>query len=290
MEDEAPMEDAPEGAEAETSPAPDDAYDDVEPENPTAAEDEAPASTSLVFADLDAEAMGRLDALADDPAARVALLNEIMGVKHYDDNPRSAILVDFCMYNLVFCDEEGFSVEKKSALFSIMKRVFEHAFQGGSDGMDSGALVEGETVTREESMEFFQEQIMNHSVDAPERGMVGVFSLPEVEKLTNFVGKTFYRAYTAYKLCFSTRQPVEHTVRHIVVETPLTPPPLALFEPTGDTAVAAAKAANASSSSASLASASVASASASVASASSALAPPADGEGGGEAAEPPEDE
>ena len=54
---------------------------------------------------------------------------------------------------------------------------------GGSDGMDSGALVEGETVTREESMEFFQEQIMNHSVDAPERGMVGVFSLPEVEKL-----------------------------------------------------------------------------------------------------------
>ena len=58
MEDEAPMEDAPEGAEAETSPAPDDAYDDVEPESPTAAEDEAPASTSLVFADLDAEAKG----------------------------------------------------------------------------------------------------------------------------------------------------------------------------------------------------------------------------------------
>ena len=52
-----------------------------------------------------------------------------MGVRHYQDNSRSAILVDFCFYNLLFCEEHNFTPEQASAFFAIMKRVFEHAFE-----------------------------------------------------------------------------------------------------------------------------------------------------------------
>jgi hypothetical protein len=203
---------------------------------------------SLVWADLDEEALGRLDMLADDPAARVVLLNEMMGVKHYSDNPRSAILADFCLYNLVFCDEAGFSLAKKSAFFSIMKCVFEHAFQGGSaevgvgasgDALDSGALSEGcEAVSSEDSMAYFQKQILAHSVDSPSERMVAVFDLPDVQALTDFVGKTFYRNYSAYRLCFSTKQAVELATRQVSIETPLAPPPLCEFELVGSSPAA----------------------------------------------------
>ena len=53
-----------------------------------------------------------------------------MGFDHYEDNPRSGIMVDFCLYNLMFCDEQGFTPEKKSAFFSVMKLVFEESFKG----------------------------------------------------------------------------------------------------------------------------------------------------------------
>ena len=58
------------------------------------------------------------------------LLAKTMGFGHYEDNPRSGIMVDFCLYNLMFCDEQGFTPEKKSAFFSVMKLVFEESFKG----------------------------------------------------------------------------------------------------------------------------------------------------------------
>ena len=57
------------------------------------------------------------------------LLSSFIGVKHYEDNARSAILVDFCYYNLLFCEENELTPEQTSAFFSIMKQVFEHAFE-----------------------------------------------------------------------------------------------------------------------------------------------------------------
>jgi len=53
-----------------------------------------------------------------------------MKVRHYQDNSRSAILVDFCFYNLLFCEEHLFNREQTSAFFSVMKSVFTDAFHG----------------------------------------------------------------------------------------------------------------------------------------------------------------
>ena len=176
----------------------------------------SPPPGGLVWADLGEEALGAIDAAAD-PNDKVALLTDAMGVRHYGDNPRSAILVDFYLYNLVFCDEHGFSFAKKSAFFSIMKLVFAHAFEQESPVAP---------VSREDSLAFFKGRVLAHSVEAPAEGRAGVFSLGDVKVMVAFVGKTFYRNFSAYRLCFTTRQPVEAAIRLLAVETPLAPPPL----------------------------------------------------------------
>ena len=102
----------------------------------------APGLGGLVWSDLTEKVLARLNAL-EDPEAKILVLTEAMNVKHYQDNSRSAILVDFLFYCLVFCDENGFSLPKKSALFSIMKLTFAHAFEGP------------ESVSADESLAFF---------------------------------------------------------------------------------------------------------------------------------------
>lgn len=52
----------------------------------------------------------------------------MMEVQHYEDNPRSMIMVDFFYYNLLFAKMRGLSLDATSALFSILKMVFEAAF------------------------------------------------------------------------------------------------------------------------------------------------------------------
>ena len=77
----------------------------------------------------------------------------------------------------------------------------------------------------QDSLTFFKGMMLEHSVEnPPER--VGVFTLQEVRLVTDYIGKSFYRHYKAHQYCFSRRQPVVQSKRMLVVETPLTPPPL----------------------------------------------------------------
>ena len=175
----------------------------------------------LVWADLSEETIAKIDATPD-PSEKIKILNETMGMRHYHDNPRSKILVDFCLYNIIFCDENAFSVHKKSAFFSIMKTVFVHAFESPAP------------VSREDSLQFFRQRVLEHSVNEPGAGRVGVFTLPDIKLMTGFVTRTFFRNFSAYRICFSTRQPVESETRHLAVETPMTPMPLWEGELVGD--------------------------------------------------------
>ena len=57
------------------------------------------------------------------------ILCGFLGVKRYKTNPRAAIFVDFCFYNLIFAMEDAKfdNYEKTSAFFSIMMRAYEQA-------------------------------------------------------------------------------------------------------------------------------------------------------------------
>jgi hypothetical protein len=143
-----------------------------------------------------------------------------MNVKHYEDNPRSAIMVDFCFQLLTFCHAEaGFSDDKTSAFFSTMKQVFEHALCNDSD----------DEVTMEDSYSHFKSLVLRHSIERTPDS-VGLFSIGEVQQVTGYISKSFYRHWRAYRSVFSSRQAVQRQERELFVETPLCPRPLAEAE------------------------------------------------------------
>mmetsp|Transcript_32297 Transcript_32297/g.74649 ORF Transcript_32297/g.74649 Transcript_32297/m.74649 type:complete len:137 (+) Transcript_32297:161-571(+) len=130
----------------------------------------------LVWKDLSAEDVANVTAEAD-PSAKLELLCKVLQLNHYADNARSAILADFCLYNLTFCEENDFSAEKTSALFSILRLTFEYSFEGAVP------------VDMHASLAFFKGKMLEHSVEnPPER--VGVFTLQEVRLVTDYIGKT----------------------------------------------------------------------------------------------------
>lgn len=178
----------------------------------------------LAFADLTVET---LEALSDalDVSAKLDLICEVVQVQHYRDNCWSGVFVDYLYYGLAFCGERGYADDQASALFSILKRVFEDAFP---------LAPQSESRTLEESHACFKQLMLAHSVDDADHGCVGLFSVAEVEAAAEFLSTTFYRHYKMYQYAYSTDQP-EETVHHaLVVETPLPPPPLAdgaLYDP-----------------------------------------------------------
>uniref|UniRef100_A0A7S2RX69 Uncharacterized protein n=1 Tax=Rhizochromulina marina TaxID=1034831 RepID=A0A7S2RX69_9STRA len=175
---------------------------------------EGTALDEMEWTAIPGDTISRVHAEAD-PHLKLEILCEALGVRHYDANPRSSIFVDLCLQNLMFCQEHSFPLPKQVAFFSIVKNVFDHAF-----GTDAALKV-----SREDSLEFFKEQVMRASVEEPPH-REAIFAIADVKAITEFVGTTFYRNFSAYKHCFSQRQQTRTVTRSVVVETPLRPTPL----------------------------------------------------------------
>ena len=111
-------------------------------------EEAAPPRLGLAFTDLTIESM---EALADAPDVKGKIANTVRTheVNHYQDNTWSGVFVDYLYYGLAFAAERSFTEEQTSALFSILKNVFEHAFPVGADadsittGRESPRVLQG---------------------------------------------------------------------------------------------------------------------------------------------------
>ena len=100
-------------------------------------------------------------------------------VEHYENNPWSGVLVDFLYYDLLFCEERGFSAEKTSAFFSIMKAVFDFTFKYVQEDEETvGGVVD--PVSLEQSYAFFRAKarhIYSRRIGERERVRTGSLSL-----------------------------------------------------------------------------------------------------------------
>ncbi|GMH70754.1 hypothetical protein TL16_g05487 [Triparma laevis f. inornata] len=170
----------------------------------------------MAFTDL---SRSQLDAIlaTSDLDERIRLTAETCGIKHYNDNPRSAILVDFCYYSLMFCEENEFEKEQTSAFFSIMLKVFKASVD---DGMD-----------KDSAFSLFKSLVLSHSVSDPSTSAVELFTLPCVKKMTSYVSNTFFRYVDSFVYVFKTEQKVVTVVKPLEVETPLESPPLMCASP-----------------------------------------------------------
>ena len=139
------------------------------------------------------------------------LTAESLNVKYYANNPRSAIMVDFCYFNLMFAKENDFTDEQTSGFYSIMMKVFISAVD---DGLSST-----------NAFDLFKKLILTHSIDDVEA--VELYPLPLVKKISSYVSSTFFRYLDAYKYVFSIAQAVVTETKELQVETPLIPQLLA---------------------------------------------------------------
>lgn len=176
------------------------------------------AQAGLAWTDLPRAQLEAIDAAS--PAEKIRRISDAVDVKHYADNSWSGVLVDFLYYGLMFAEERSLRPDQTSALFSILRKVFEFTFRPDSDA-DGSPRIE-----MAESFAFFKDQMLAHAVDAPNDGAVGLFSVPDVEAVAEFVSTTFYRHFKAYAYAFYHEQPDECVERALLVETPLAPTPL----------------------------------------------------------------
>jgi hypothetical protein len=128
-------------------------------------------------------------------------------VKHYSNNARSAIIVDFCYFNIMFAKENEFTDQQTSAFYSIMLKVFVSAVDDG--------------ISSTEAFDLFKKLILTHSIEDGEA--VELYSLPLVKKISNYVSNTFFRYLDTYKYVFATVQSVVTETTELQVETPLVP-------------------------------------------------------------------
>ncbi|EQC42160.1 hypothetical protein SDRG_01000 [Saprolegnia diclina VS20] len=179
----------------------------IEPEKP-----KMPTGYELVyslFSQEDTEALLAAPTTADAQAT----LERLLGVAHYATNYRSRAHVDLCHYALAFCKHAfACDVQKTALTLLVVHRLFTTA--------TTTAATLPETYTE------LQTLLTQHSVEMPPTH-VGIFSTSDVQHIVEYLGSTFFQHYAAYQLAFRGSPDVVRTTRQLVVETPMTPTPLA---------------------------------------------------------------
>ncbi|ETV76570.1 hypothetical protein H257_09569 [Aphanomyces astaci] len=173
------------------------------------------------------------------PSAIIAALCDVLHVEHYADNPRSRVYVDFCFYNFMFAKEDaGFSAAQLALFLAITTSVFDHATT-----MTSVSNAENKSPpTLADNYAVFKQLVKQHSVDMvpqpPQHDTttdnqnsanvyVAIYSLDDVQRIVQYLTSTFYRHFKAFQWAFQAHPEFVRQVRHVAVETPLVPPPMA---------------------------------------------------------------
>lgn len=89
--------------------------------------------------------------------------------------PKERVLLEFYLNTLRFAAESKFTVEKTSALFSILKANHEEMVRG--------------YLSIEQSLQYFQQLLLTHAVQRPPYS-VGIFNYKDIELVTDYVNTT----------------------------------------------------------------------------------------------------
>eukprot|EP00899_Mesostigma_viride_P023776 jgi/Mesvir1/4583/Mv08159-RA.1 len=166
----------------------------------------------LVWADLSrqqVEHLLRLSAKASDVPMLRKTVDEYMGLDDVQSNHEQAALEDLYFNTIQFAWKLGFTPEKVSAFFSIMKRTHFDAVGG--------------RLTLRKSFAAFQDLLLAHAVQRPPYS-VGIFSLHDVQVLTDYAINSYFRHYKLYQYAFTSRFTLSlATIPAVVLQFP---PPL----------------------------------------------------------------
>jgi hypothetical protein len=142
---------------------------------------------SLCWKDLNVEDVEDYLLLTDN-ASRVSFLVSRVELPDESEPERRAIVLDLYLYTLQFVQNQGFTADKISAAFSIIK--------------DTHQLSMKNFWPVNRSFKHFQDLLLRHSVHRPPYS-IGLFSTHDVESFSKYASKTYFRHYLLYKYAFT---------------------------------------------------------------------------------------
>mmetsp|Transcript_42391 Transcript_42391/g.68750 ORF Transcript_42391/g.68750 Transcript_42391/m.68750 type:complete len:286 (-) Transcript_42391:251-1108(-) len=139
-----------------------------------------------------------------DPEQSLRLLAEVLQIDDHATHERSAILLDFHFYNLMFAKDSGFSHEKISIFFTLMRDVLENAIVNH--------------LKLEEAFAYFQRRLLTCCV-VKEPGSFKLFSAEDVKLITNYVTSGFFQHYRLYMYVFTHEREKQIVTQQVYIET-----------------------------------------------------------------------
>jgi len=163
------------------------------------------ASKSLLWKDLSDKDVAALQGAKDATDTRKLLIS-ILGFNQ-DPSPKEVLLLEFFLNNLRFAVESKLSVEKTSALFSILRNNHQEMVRGH--------------FTLEQSIAYFKQLLLLHAVQRPPYS-VGIFTFKDVTLITDYVNETYYANFKLFQYCFTESHELVLTSRSNLAEIPPT--------------------------------------------------------------------
>ncbi|XP_059147121.1 cilia- and flagella-associated protein 119-like isoform X2 [Physella acuta] len=176
-------------------------------EKPVIAQPKLHKAKILVWSDLSVDAVDRLnESLNVDHIKQV--LAEIFRLEGWKDNLKTGIIMDLYYYTLQFAREQGFSKEKQSTFFSIIKNIFEVCIETPFGNLDH-------------TFQYFKDLLHCHAVNHPPYS-IELFTPNEARKISEYTINTFFRHFKMYKYAFTAQVRLD---LHISYQGMASPPP-----------------------------------------------------------------
>lgn len=160
------------------------------------------AGQFLLYADLEPAGLEALDGTSTEESFK-STLKELLKL----EGPalRMDVLLELYTNTLRFAREHGFSVEKTSTFFSIIKRNHEEMAEA--------------FLPPHKSWAYLKSLLLAHSVQRPPYS-VGIFTLAEVQLITEFALTYYYAHFNLYRYAFTLKHIKEVDVRLSWAELP----------------------------------------------------------------------
>jgi len=150
---------------------------------------------SLAFTAIDELSIQKLNDTHETDAVK-SMLSEAIGVAGDDDldEAQKEVAIDFYFYCFAFCKECGFDTLKTSTFLSIAKQTCNFIRLDASTDMNT-------------AFEKFKALMFAHAVERSPHAVL-IFSVEDVEKVTEFMLNSYFRHFKLYKYIFTAKEQV----------------------------------------------------------------------------------
>ncbi|XP_036136105.1 coiled-coil domain-containing protein 189 isoform X1 [Molossus molossus] len=154
---------------------------------------------------LDIHSMHRLEKTANNEEMREVLAN-LLGLGYPEQSPRDAITLDLFSHVLIFCAQQGFSVEQTSTAYALLQDLHK-------------ACVATPLGNVEECYRYFTSVLFCHGVRRPPFS-INLFKEEQLLALADYVVNTYFRHFKLYKYVFTPQVRLDLSLTYVGLQSP----------------------------------------------------------------------